>query len=316
MAIFTTKSDPNVTGACVIVFAIFGTIFNCAAIVTFLFSGKLRTKGMYIIIAVISFVQLIHSIFVHPVFANFYLNISLYDFDNCQILFAASVTFIVCRAITVYCLFLLFVNHLIKQRCPNESRERNTGIVGTILICVLSAIVIVPVIATQSTSSCDVFLNYDLHIGMTVLQYLLPIFLLCVAGIKLIISHAVSRQPRVVVVQDGLISQRSSTFPTHILVAAFIAVVTTMPWAIWSLMRIRCSVDVDCNRYILIREIIVMVSQSMPVFMPFSWLLDNEFRQSFKTMLRRKETQTRNTAPVTAYSTLPHEPNQLTYTSL
>ncbi|KAK6174516.1 hypothetical protein SNE40_017778 [Patella caerulea] len=263
---------------------------------------------------VISFVQLIHSIFVQPVFARVYFRLAfMYDIDiSCPILFSASVTSSVCQAVTMYCLLLLFVKHLIEQRYPNEARERNSGIVGTILISVLSVIVIVPVIKTQSTSSCFGSVDYDVFVGLHVLENLLPNSLWCVAGIILIISHAVCRQP---LDQDGLTSQRPSTIPTHIVFAAFTTVVTTMPYGISRVVTFTCHNAVVCKQLLWMWDVFVMAAYSINVFIPCSWLLDKGFRASFKTMLRRKKTQTRYAAPMPAYSNYPHQPNQLTYTS-
>ncbi|KAK6189131.1 hypothetical protein SNE40_005169 [Patella caerulea] len=302
-----TIGDPTGIGAFRVLFAIFGTIFNGAAIVTVLSNRNLRSKGMYITIVVISFAGLLQSIFVNSVSAHAYLSTTT-NYDLCSTLFGAAITSSICLMVIMYCLVLLFVNHLIHRRSANETRERNTGIVGTILIWVLSVIVLVPVIETQSASKCFILTDYDLRVGLYVLEFFLPTFILCIAGIILIISHASSRQPRVMV-QDGLSYQRSSIFPTHIVVAGFLAVVTNMPSSILSVVQFTCFGTV-CNWYLWLALIFGMIAQGYCVVLPCSWLLDNDFRQAFL----RKQTPNRNMAPMAAaYNNYTPQSNQVMY---
>ncbi|XP_050403631.1 uncharacterized protein LOC126819541 [Patella vulgata] len=309
MATFTTV-DPTIIGAFQILFAIFGTILNFGAIVTILSSRNLRSKGMYITIVVISFAGLLQSIFVNSVSARSHLDhAAFYDNDPCPVLSVTLLTLDICLTVNMYCLVLLIVNHLIHQRSPNESRERITGIVGTILICLLSVIVLVPVIITQSTSVCYGDGSFYLELGLQVIEFFLPTFILCVGIIILKIILG-----RRFMVPGGLIYQTSSV--THIIVAVFITVATTMPVLIMGLHLKRVGfprTSTNWNSWLL--WVFRMIYACNVVVIPFSWLLDNEFRQSFLTMFRRKPKPNRNTGPMTDYSNNAHQPDQVLYTN-
>ncbi|KAK6173587.1 hypothetical protein SNE40_017009 [Patella caerulea] len=268
--------DETAMGAFYVLFAIFGTIFNCAVIATVLSSSNLRSKGMFIIIVCISFAGLLQSIFVNSVFAHINL-VPPSTQDWCPTL-GALVTTDVCLAVTMYCLILLFVNHLIHQRSPNESRERNMGIIGSISLSVLF-VILVPVMKTQPWSwpGCYWLLfmsNYNIRIGLTVVEFLLPAFLLCVGRI----------------IPIFIFGQRSSVVPTPIVVAALMTVVTNMPGRILEILHVNCSYSESCDWSLWLPRVLQMIYLGNVVVIPLSWLLDNEFRQSLLTILGLRPT--------------------------
>ncbi|KAK6189128.1 hypothetical protein SNE40_005166 [Patella caerulea] len=299
-----TTIYPTVIGAFQILFAILGTIFNCGAIVTVLSSRNLRSKGMYITIVVISFAGLLQSIYTNSVYARSHLDHAAFNNNPCPTLVSVAITDYVCLTVTMYCLVLLMLNHLIHQRSPNETRERNTGIIGTILICVLSVVVLIPVMITQSESECYIKYSFNLLVGLDVLEFFLPSFILCVAPF----IHKIILKRRVMV-PGGYFYQRSSV--THIIVAVFITVATTMPVTIYVLHFRRLGYPSTSTIWnTLLLRVLQMIYGGNIVVIPFSWLLDKEFRQSFLKMFKRKP-KPDMTEMQTDYSNNAHQPDQV-----
>ncbi|ESO99355.1 hypothetical protein LOTGIDRAFT_158442 [Lottia gigantea] len=289
-------------------FAVFGTITNIGVIVTILKNPKLRTSGMYFPVIMLAVVDFLTSIFICSIAAYRYLSLSGV---SCNLSLATAYMSYIFEAITMYGMVLLYVNHIMHIKTPNETRQKHCGVAWTIVVLLGCTVIFAVTINFLSNfKSCILTLTRSSVIGLSVGVYFLPLAVLCLGGLIMIVLHSSNngRQPTIMN-SNSMPTSQQARFPAHLIVAGFIISFTVGPSYILSCLNVYNAGSWYINMVIGFS----MFSSSKSCILPFVWLLDSHYRFSMSSMFGKSNNIANTSTTMMAYNNYSAYPQQISY---